>query len=99
MTVANVVLACSVLTFIVNLVSVPYNASIVAHEKMGAFAYISLVEATAKLLIVYAIAIAPTNRLMTYAVLLLAMQMHVRLLYGIYCRRHFEECAYHFAID
>lgn len=96
---ANVVLACSVLTFIVNLVSVPYNASIVAHEKMSAFAYISLVEATAKLLIVYAIAIAPTDRLMTYAVMLLAMQLLVRLLYGVYCRRHFEECAYHFAID
>ena len=96
---ANVVLACSVLTFTLNLVSVPYNASIVAHEKMSAFAYISLVEVTVKLLIVYALTLSPFDRLKTYAVLLLTMQFLIRLLYGFYCKRHFEECTYHLIHD
>lgn len=96
---ANVVLACSVCTFIFNLVSIPYNASIVAHEKMSAFAYISLVEATARLLIAYLIMVSPFDRLVTYAVLLLAMQSLIRLLYVAYCKRHFEECAYHWIYD
>ena len=96
---ANVVLACSVATFITNLLSVPYNAAIVAHEKMSAFAYISLVEITAKLLIVYALYIIPADKLAAYAILLFILQLLVRLLYGIYCKRHFEECVYHFVFD
>ena len=41
---ANWVLQCSILTFIINLISVPYNATIIAHEKMSAFAYVSILE-------------------------------------------------------
>lgn len=41
---ANWVLQCSLITFIINLISVPYNAAIIAHEKMSAFAYISILE-------------------------------------------------------
>ena len=50
---ANWVLQCSLITFIINLISVPYNAAIIAHEKMSAFAYISILEVILKLLIVY----------------------------------------------
>ena len=50
---ANWVFQLSILTFIINLVSVPYNAAIIAHEKMSAFAYISILEVIAKLVIVY----------------------------------------------
>lgn len=46
---ANWVFQCSTLTFCINLVSIPYNASIIAHEKMSAFAYISIFEAIVKL--------------------------------------------------
>lgn len=42
---ANWVLHLSLLTFIINLISVPYNAAIIAHEKMSAFAYISIIDA------------------------------------------------------
>ena len=42
---ANIVLQCSIATFMVNLISVPYNATIIAHERMGVFAYISILEA------------------------------------------------------
>lgn len=56
---ANWVLQFSVVTFVINLISVPYNASIIAHEKMSAFAYISILEAIGKLIIAYLIVIAP----------------------------------------
>lgn len=45
---ANIVLLCSTLTFAVNLISVPYNALIIAHEKMSAFAYVSIIEVALK---------------------------------------------------
>ena len=49
---ANWVFQCSLISFVVGLVSVPYNACIVAHEKMSAFAYISILETILKLIIV-----------------------------------------------
>ena len=50
---ANWVFQCSLISFVVGLVSVPYNACVVAHEKMSAFAYISILETILKLIIVY----------------------------------------------
>ena len=67
---ANWVFQFSVLTFAINLVSVPYNASIIAHERMSAFAYISIFEAVGKLAIAYLITISPIDRLVFYAILI-----------------------------
>ena len=60
---ANWVLQCSILTFMVNLISVPYNAAIIAHERMQAFAYISIIEVVLKLLIVYILVIFSFDKL------------------------------------
>ena len=66
---ANWVLQCSLLTFCINLVSVPYNACIIAHEKMKAFAYVSILEAFLKLSICFMIMVSPWDKLISYAVL------------------------------
>lgn len=99
MVAANWVFQCSILTFVINLLSVPYNASIIAHEKMSAFAYISVIEVTLKLVIVYMLTISTFDRLITYSVLLLCVGALIRFIYGYYCKRHFEECTYHFVYD
>ena len=99
MVAANWVFQCAILTFVLNLLSVPYNAAIIAHEKMSAFAYISVVEVSLKLIIVYMLMISPFDRLKTYAVLLLLVGAVIRFIYGYYCKRHFEECTYHFILD
>ena len=96
---ANWVFQCAILTFVLNLLSVPYNAAIIAHEKMSAFAYISVMEVTLKLIIVYMLTISPFDRLKTYAVLLLLVGAIIRFIYGYYSKRHFEECTYHFILD
>ena len=96
---ANWVFQCAILTFVLNLLSVPYNAAIIAHEKMSAFAYISVVEVSLKLVIVYMLTISPFDRLKTYAVLFLCVGAFIRFIYGYYCKRHFEECTYHFILD
>lgn len=96
---ANWVFQLSILTFIINLVSVPYNAAIIAHEKMSAFAYISILEVLAKLVIVYLLIISPIDKLIFYAVLMTIVALMIRFVYGYYCKRHFEECTYHFIFD
>ena len=96
---ANWVFQCSVLTFCINLISVPYNASIIAHERMNVFAYISIYEALAKFGIVFLLYVFGYDKLIVYAILMLAIAVSLRLLYGYYCSRHFEECRFHFVID
>ena len=96
---ANWVFQCAVGTFVLNLLSVPYNAAIIAHEKMSAYAYISIAEVSLKLLIVYMLIISPFDKLKSYAVLMLCVGAVIRVVYGIYCKRHFEECSYHFVLD
>lgn len=96
---ANWVFQCSVLTFCINLISVPYNASIIAHERMSIFAYISIYEAIAKLVIVYLLNVIGYDKLIVYAFMMLSIAVSLRLIYGIYCSRHFEECKYRFVID
>lgn len=99
LTAANWVLQCSLLSFIINLISVPYNACIIAHERMSAFAYISILEAVLKLAVVYMLLVSPYDKLATYAVLLVAVALIIRMAYCLYCRRHFEESCYMFVYD
>lgn len=89
----------SIIAFIVNLISVPYNAAIIAHERMKAFAYVSIFEALMKLIIVVGLYYTVADKLITYAFLLLMVSLLLRLIYGIYCKRHFEECHYSFVFD
>lgn len=96
---ARIVLHISMLTFLVNLISVPYNAAIIAHEKMGVFAYISLLQVSLKLGVVYLLGIATYDKLIVYTLLILAVDLVIRSIYSIYCRRNFAECSYHFILD
>lgn len=81
----------SIFSSILAVISVPYNATIIAHEKMSAFAYISIADAVLKLLIVYLLVIIPYDKLIVYAILFFCIQTFDRIVYGIYCSRHFEE--------
>lgn len=91
---ANWVYQFSIISFVVTIISTPYNAVIIAHEKMTAFAYISLLETVLKLIIVYLVVITPWDRLCVYAFLLLLVSIIIRVIYGVYCGRHFPESKY-----
>lgn len=93
------VLQCSIVSTAVMVVSVPYNADIIAHEKMSAFAYISILEAVLKLAVVYVLVIFSYDKLILYAVLILAVQLLVRFCYSHYCNKHFEESRYRHVWD
>lgn len=96
---ANWVYQCSLLALVATIISVPYNACIVAHEHMKAFGYFGIVEVFLKLGIVLLVAVLPTNRLITYSILVLVVAVIMRLIYARYCKRHFEECRFQRARD
>ena len=93
------VLQFSLLSFCTNLLSVPYNACIIAHERMKAFAYVSIVEAVGKLGICYLIIISPWDKLISYAAMVFAISLFIRFIYGVYCHKNFEECRYKITFD
>lgn len=91
MTAAMWVYQCSIIACVVNILSVPYNADIIAHEKMSAFAYISILDVTLKLVIVYLLVVSPIDKLIAYAILTLLVQLLIRYVYTRYCNKHFQE--------
>lgn len=96
---AKYVLHFSAIVFSVNLISIPYNAVIIAHERMRAFAYISIIEAVGKLIIAYLITVSLIDRLVFYAILMCVVAVIIRLIYGYYCKKHFDECRYRFILQ
>lgn len=96
---ANWVFHCSVITFCINIVSVPYNAAIVAYERMSAFAYVSVFEVAAKLLAVFALYKLKYDSLVLYSVFMMLIALLLRLIYGWYCHSRFRECRYRFMMD
>lgn len=96
---AHCVYQLSILTFVIGLISVPYNAAIIAHERMYAFAYMSILDVTGKLLIAYSLYYATTDRLILFAILGAILSLLNRLIYGIYCKKNFEECTYRFFFE
>lgn len=96
---ANWVFQFSILTCIVNLISIPYNALIIAHEKMNAFAYISVFQVLLNLLAVYSIGLFVSDRLFYYGLFLAMISISIRVIYQVYCRRNFKESRYRLIID
>ena len=96
---ANWVLQCSTIVFAINLLSVPYRAAIIAHERMSAFAYLTIFDATAKLLIVCAIYFYGGDKLKLLAVLNIIPTLIAQVIYWGYCKRNFVECRYECVYD
>ena len=96
---AEWVLHFSLLSFVINLMSVPQMASITAHEKMSAYAWIGILDGLLRLGTALLIMHSGRERLIQYAALMAGTVLIVRAAYGIYCRRHFEECRYRPVFD
>lgn len=96
---ANVVYQFSVIACAVSIIKVPYTALVIAHEKMGAFAYIGIYEAVFKLIIVFILSIISWDRLIVYGILMFISSISVSLLYFLYSKNNFKEATFHFFWD
>ena len=85
------VFQCSTAAFFIGIISVPFIATIVAHEKMSAFAYIGIIDGVLKLFIALLLLYAPIDRLLLYAFLLSLVTLLTFLIYFTYCRWTFAE--------
>ncbi|MDM1503179.1 lipopolysaccharide biosynthesis protein [Myroides marinus] len=94
----NMVYQFSVLTFLLGIIQVPYNALIIARERMNIYAYVSILEAGLKLAIVFLLVLGE-DKLILYSILTFIVAFIIRLVYQIYCRKQFQESRYKFEYD
>lgn len=88
---AVIVFQLSVITAMMSMTQIPYTATIIAHEQLKIYAYVSLVEVSVKLAIAFAISVSPYYRLELYAFMLCCNQLLVMMIYRVYCYRHYME--------
>ncbi|MBM6993136.1 MAG: lipopolysaccharide biosynthesis protein, partial [Prevotella sp.] len=84
----------TVFTFMLNLTRIPYNASLIAYEKMDFYAYLSLLDVILKLVIVYLLYISPVDKLIFYGFLLMMVNVVDNVAYRVYCHKKFQTCHY-----
>ncbi len=93
---ANIVFQLSIISFLINLISIPYNALIISYEKMSAFAWIGLVEGILKLCVAFSVLMIHGDKLIEYGILMTLLTFGVTFTYIIYCKRKFDGCNFHF---
>lgn len=91
---ALVAFHCSIVSLFFVIIAVPFYADIIAHEKMGAYAAITLIDAVLRLGIAIALKFSQNDRLVIYAILLMVSQISIQLSYGYYSKTHFNEVGF-----
>ncbi len=89
----------SMFSFMMSMLTVPFNAVIIAHEKMKVYAFVSIIEVLLKLLIVYFLTWFEYDKLKLYSILTFIVVSIVTFIYRNYCKRKFEECSFVFYWD
>ena len=96
MTAATWVLQVSIFSLFITIISVPYNAAIIAHEKMSVYAGFSLIDIFSKLgVAVLLLHVSPSvDKLILYSIMWMIISVVMRICYTIYCSMNFEECSH-----
>lgn len=85
------VMQCSIISLLLNIVLIPFTALIIAHERMSAYAYISIIEVFLKLTGVLCLKFMFSDKLIAYAVILTSIAIILQFIYSVYSHRHFME--------
>lgn len=99
MNAANWVYQFSILTFVFQIIRVPYNASIIAYERMSFYAYISIIEVILKLAVVFLLQQGGFDKLIFYSILLFIVSILILFAYKVYCNKKFTISKYYFFWD
>lgn len=90
------VMQCSIVSMVVSVTQVPYNAAIYGNEKLDVYAYISIGEAVLKLTAVTSLKYLFSDKLLAYGFLMMIVSFLIAMTYRIYCVKKFELCKFHF---
>jgi O-antigen/teichoic acid export membrane protein len=86
----------AILSFLLTMITTPYMASVIAHENMSVYAYVSILEATLRLLIVYILQMIAVDKLKLYGLLMFAVTFVNTGIYRFLCAKRYKECGFRF---
>ena len=89
---SDIVYQITILSTMVSITQVPYNAAIMANEKMDVYAYIGMADICLRLVIVFVLMLSPFDKLISYGLLTLVVSVSIAMTYRIYCRRKLQGC-------
>ncbi len=89
----------SVFASLISIIQVPYNASIIAHERMNVIAYVSIFDVSLKLLVVYLLLVSSHDKLIVYSILIFMVNLLINTIYRIYCTNKYAECKFRYVWD
>lgn len=90
---------CSIIIFLSNIIRIPFHSMVIAHERMSFYAYLSIVEAVLKLVIVYLLQISPGDKLIVYSILMVVVSIITLVFYLWYCVAKFDTCKLRTVVD
>lgn len=96
---ANVIFQISVLSTFIGITQTPYSATVTAHEKFDIYAYMSIYDVIAKVLVLFLLVYIPFDKLIVYCVLQFIVTFTSRIIYNWYCHIQFEECTFSMKVD
>ena len=85
---ANFIFHIAILNTLLSFIRIPYGSAIISCEKMSFYAYLSIIESFAKLLVVYLLVLIPADKLILYSLLLLAITIAINIAYVYYCKKN-----------
>ena len=96
MAAARIVYQTTIIGTMLGIMQTPYNATIIAHEKMSVYAYVGILNVFLRLVIVYLLVIGDFDKLILYSFLQLSVSIIIIMIYRIYCKTHFSETSFSF---
>lgn len=91
---ARIVYQTTIIGTMLGIMQTPYNATIIAHEKMSVYAYVGILNVFLRLVIVYILVIGDFDKLILYSLLQLSVSIIIIMIYRIYCKTHFSEAVF-----
>ena len=97
---ANIIYQISVVSSVISILSTPYSSAMVAHERLDVYAYVGIMETVLRLLIALVMFCRPmADNLLFYAIGLFAVSLNSRVIYQLFCKKHFTECTFKYLFD
>lgn len=96
---ADIVYQITILSTMVSITQVPYNAAIMANEKMDVYAYIGMADIILRLAIVFVLMLSPLDKLISYGILTLIVSITIAMTYRLYCSRKLQGCRLYLSKD
>lgn len=89
---AKVIYGCLIVSTILSILTVPYEAVLNAHENMKYYAKVGIIESLLRLAVAFFCVWTSQDKLVIYGILMSIIPFSMLVIMRNYCKNHYEEC-------